>query len=235
MSTFLSSLLLGLGQLLDLRLLQIMLKSLGVTLILFVILAFAGWFAMDWALGWLGLADELFYGAGGVRGLVSALLALLGLWIIWRVVAMGVIQFYAEDVVKAVEAQHYPEQASVARDLPVSEQLRSALAAAGRALLANLIAAPFALALLFTAIGPAIIFWLVNAVLLGRELQDMVWLRHRQSKADNAPMSRSSRFFLGGVTAALLAIPFANFLAPVLGAASATHLVHRHRRNSGIS
>ena len=35
---------------------------------------------------------------------------------------------------------------------------------------------------------------------------------------------------LGGVVAALLMVPFANFLAPVLGAAAAAHLVHRKPR-----
>jgi uncharacterized protein involved in cysteine biosynthesis len=35
-----------------------------------------------------------------------------------------------------------------------------------------------------------------------------------------------TRFLLGGAIAALLAVPFANLLAPVLGAAAATHLVH---------
>ena len=34
-------------------------------------------------------------------------------------------------------------------------------------------------------------------------------------------------FLLGGAVTALLAIPFANFLAPVIGAAGAAHMVHR--------
>ena len=233
MGALLSSLALGFGQLFDGRVLRILLKSLVVTLILFVIVALVGWNVLFWALGKLGLEDGLFTGAGSLRGVASALLAVLGLWLTWRVVAMGVIQFYAEDVVLAVEARHYPAEASAARDLTVAEQLRSALAAAGRALLANLVAAPFALALLFTAIGPAILFWLVNAALLGRELQDMVWQRHQQSKVEAPPLARAPRFLLGGVIAGLLAVPFVNFLAPVLGAASATHLVHRQRRNSG--
>ena len=92
-----------------------------------------------------------------------------------------------------------------------------------------------ALLLLFTGIGPALLFWAVNAWLLGRELTDMVWLRHRPkgpSAADiRAPVGRTERFLLGGVIAALLAVPFVNFIAPVLGAAAATHLVHRRLGN----
>lgn len=57
----------------------------------------------------------------------------------------------------------------------------------------------------------------------------MVWLRHRADKAELAPVSGLTRFLLGGIVAALLIVPFVNLLAPVLGAAAATHLVHRGR------
>lgn len=232
MSVLTTSLALGLRQVLDGKVLRILLKSFVVTLVLFVIVATASWYAVDYLLVTGGLEDALFTGAGAVREALSFLLALLGLWVVWRIVAMGVIQFYADEIVQAVEAQHYPEEACRARDLPFSEQLRGALAAAGRALLANLIAAPFALVLLFTGFGTFALFWLVNAVLLGRELQDMVWLRHRHQREERAPVRKAERFALGGVVAGMLAIPFANFLAPVLGAASATHLVHRRLRVS---
>ena len=69
-----------------------------------------------------------------------AVTALAGLWLSWRIVAMLVIQFFAEDVVHAVEARHYPAAATAARDLTVAEQVQAGLGAAGRALLANLLA-----------------------------------------------------------------------------------------------
>ena len=116
--------------------------------------------------------------------------------------------------------------AAAARKVGLAEEARIALGAAGRAILANLIALPFALALLFTAIGPAVVFWAVNAWLLGRELVDMVWLRHRPAPGVPAPVGKAERFLLGGAIAALFMVPFANLLAPVLGAAAATHLIH---------
>ena len=70
------------------------------------------------------------------------------------------------------------------------------------------------------------VFWAVNAWLLGRELVDMVWLRHRPAPGAPAPVGKAERFLLGGAIAALFMVPFANLLAPVLGAAAATHLVH---------
>jgi CysZ protein len=222
-----TSLLLAIGQLADPRVLRILGKSLAVTLVLFALVAWGGWYALDWLLAWMGLGDTLFEGAGGLRGIAAFLLTLIGLWLAWRIVAMGVIGFFADEVVLAVEARHYPQAAQSARDLPLGEQFSASTAAAMRALVVNLVALPFALVLLVTGIGPAILFALVNAVLLGRELRDMVWLRHRRNKADPAPGSPAQRFLFGGAVAGMLALPFVNLLAPIVGAAAATHLFHR--------
>jgi len=225
-----SSLLLALGQLADGRVIRILFKTLAVSLVLFAAAAWGGWYALDALLDRAGLDDGLFAGAGTLRELASLLLALLGLWLAWRIVALAVVNFFADEVVQAVEARHYPHAAARARDLPVSEQASTTLKAASRALLANLVTLPFAVLLLFTGVGPAVLFWLVNAVLLGRELQDMVWLRHRSGAADRAPVTKAERFVLGGAVAALLAVPFVNLLAPILGAAAAAHLIHRKDR-----
>jgi len=222
-----TSFLLGLRQMFDGAVLRILLKSAGVTILVFILAAFVGFQLLDWLLMRGGFDERLFSGAGSVRGVTSILLSLLGLWLTWRIVAMAVIQFYADEIVAAVERRHYPDAASSAREMPLAEQVKNAARGAGRALIANLIAAPFALALLFTGIGTAALFWLVNAVLLGRELQDMVWLRHQGTPDQACPVSAGERFLLGGAIAGLLLVPFAHFLAPVLGAASATHLVHR--------
>ena len=222
-----SSLLLALGQLSDPRVLRVLAKSLAVTLVLFAGMAWGGWQALDWALGRAGLDEALFAGAGWLREAAAALLTVLGLWLLWRIVAMAVIGFFADEVVLAVEARHYPEAHERARNLPVTEQFSTSARSAARALLVNLAALPFALVLLVTGVGAALVFFLVNAVLVGRELQDMVWLRHRRSKADPAPLGRAERFLLGSAVTALLAVPLVNFLAPLLGAAAATHLIHR--------
>ena len=68
---------------------------------------------------------------------------------------------------------------------------------------------------------------LLVAEAVGRELEDMVWLRHRRDAADPAPVGRSERLLLGAAVTALLLLPFVNLLAPILGAAAATHLIHR--------
>jgi uncharacterized protein involved in cysteine biosynthesis len=227
MGSVTASLLLALGQLADARVLRILFKSLVVTLVLFAGVVWGGWYLIDWALAGAGLGDALFPGAEELRTLASLLMALLGLWLAWRIVALAVIGFFADEVVQAVEARNYPQAAGRARDLPLSEQFSTSIRAGSRALLVNLAVLPFALVLLFTGVGAALLFWVVNAVLVGRELQDMVWLRHRRFRGDPAPTGFAERFLLGGAIAALLALPVVNFIAPLLGAAAATHLIHR--------
>ncbi len=223
MPAVITSLLLALRQLGEPAVLRVVLKSVGVSMLLFVALALAGWWGLDALLERAGLTEDL-------RSLASLVLVLLGLWLGWRVVAMAVIGFYAEDVVRAVEARHYPHAVSAARDLPWGETLQASLRSAGRALGFNFLALPFAILLLVTGIGPALLFWLVNALLIGRELADMVWLRHAHAHPGLSPVTGLERLALGGVIAALLAVPFAALLAPVLGAAAAAHLVHRKTR-----
>ena len=222
-----SSLALALGQLADRRVLWILAKSLAVTLVLVAGIAWGGWYLLDWGLDRAGLDEGLFEGAGWLRQAASAVLTLLGLWLVWRIVAMAVIGFFADEVVQAVEARHYPHAAAKARDLPLGEQFSTSLRSAWRALWVNLVALPFALALLVTGVGTALLFFAVNTALVGRELEDMVWLRHRRNAADPAPVSRGERALLGGAVTALLALPFVNLVAPILGAAAATHLIHR--------
>ncbi len=215
---------LAFAQLGDPRILAVLGKSLAVTLAIFAALGLALWQGLARTL------DAYVTGFGGELGaLFAVVLAVLAGWLLFRIVALAVLQFFADDVVLAVEARHYPEAATNARELPFREDLRNALGGAARAAIVNLIALPFALMLLVTGIGTALLFWAVNAWLLGRELQDMAWLRHRHHRDANSPVGGTTRFMLGGIVAALLLVPFVNFIAPVLGAAAATHLVHRRK------
>lgn len=215
---------LSFSQLGDPAILKVLGKSLLITLAIFLLLGWGLSFGFEAALEWAGLEE------GSDAGTLLAVLAtLIGAWLLFRFVALFVLQFFAEEVVRAVEARHYPEAASAARSLAFHEEMQNGVRSTMRALLVNLVALPFAILLLVTGIGTALLFWAVNAFLLGRELQDMVWLRHRRDTAKIAPLGQGRRFLLGGAIAALLMVPFLNLLAPVLGAASATHLVHRRR------
>ena len=213
----------ALGQLGDRRVLAVLVKSMGVTLAIFAALGIAGWHGAN------RLIENYAAGWGELGGLVAVLLAVIGGWLLFRVVALAVLQFFADEVVLAVEARHYPQAAATARKLPFREEARNAGGGVLRAVLVNLAALPFALLLLVTGVGSAILFWAVNAWLLGRELQDMAWLRHRADPRAAPPLGGLTRLALGGIVAAMLLVPFVNLIAPVLGAAAATHLVHSRR------
>jgi len=218
----------ALGQLGDRRVLAVLVKSMGLTLAIFAVVGIALWQGMQ------RLIEHYAAGYGELGGLIGLVLAILGGWLLFRVVALAVLQFFADDVVLAVEARHYPHAAASARKLSFAEDARNAAGGLARAVVANLVALPFALLLLVTGVGTALLFWAVNAWLLGRELQDMAWLRHRPPSASSGldaapPLGALTRFGLGGIVAALLLVPFANLLAPVLGAAAATHLIHSRK------
>ena len=144
------------------------------------------------------------------------------------------LQFFADEVVQAVEAKHYPASLGQAHSLTWREELGHTIRSIGRAIGVNLVALIVAVPLVLTAIGPAVVFSAANGWLLGRELQDMVWFRHRKSAQDPAPLGKLERFALGGIIAAIMIIPFINFLAPIIGAASAAHLVHGRLANASI-
>ena len=90
---------------------------------------------------------------------------------------------------------------------------------------------PAYIALLFTAVGPALLFFAANAWLLGRDLGDMVAVRHMDAAALPAwrAATRGRRTALGAVAAGLFAVPIVNLLAPIVSAALATHLFHGSR------
>ncbi|MXO65590.1 EI24 domain-containing protein [Altericroceibacterium endophyticum] len=227
MASIINSLARALGQFTDPAMLRILLKSVAITLISFILLAIGGWFAFDRILALAGVSDARFSGSAEMRGLVSLLLTFAGLWLGWRLIAMAVIQFFADDVVVLVEKRHYPTAAATARNVPLAEEIRSALKSTARALLVNLLALPFVILLLVTGVGSAILLWLVNGWLIGRELPEMVWLRHRSAPGIPSPISTMQATMLGLIIAGMLIVPFVSFLAPLLGAAAATHLLHR--------
>ncbi len=215
-----SALALALAGLTDRRLLPIWLKSLAVTVLVFAVLGIGGWFGLSALLA-------LYFPDNDLGQLLAVLVVAIAGWLLWRIIALAVLQFFADEVVLAIEQLDYPEMAARARKLGLAEEARRALVGAGRALLYNLLALPVAAVLAVTGVGAPLVFLAVNAVLLGRELQDMVWLRHRPAPDSPSPLSGLERLALGGTVAVLLTVPVINFVAPFLGAACAVHLIHR--------
>jgi len=212
------------GQLADRRVIAVLAKSVGVTLVLFAAAGAGLYLALSRLIESYGYDDEW-------AGLAAAVLVPVAMWLLFRVVALAVLQFFADEIVAAVEARHYPALAAQAQALPFRRDLANSLRGLARALGYNLLALPLAAVLAFTAIGPALVFLAVNAVLLGRELTDMAWLRHQTDRAkgdDRAnPVGAGERFVLGAGVAGLMLVPVAGLIGPVIGAAAGTHLVLR--------
>lgn len=215
------------GQLGDRAVVAVLVKSIAVTLVLFAGLGVGLYFALAEAAARFGIGE-------GWAGVAAVLLVPLAAWLLFRVVALAVLQFFADEVVEAVEMRHYPALAAQAKPLPLRREISAALRGLTRALGYNLLALPLAGVLAFTAIGPAVVFLAVNAVLLGRELTDMAWVRHCAGDWRGNPVPFAERLLLGAAIAGMMLVPLVNFIAPVIGAAAGTHLVLR-RLQAGVT
>lgn len=220
MSAVPAAILMACRQLGDRAIVSVAVKSMAVTLLIFA------------GLG-VGLYMTLAAGAerigvdSGWAGVLAVLLVPVALWLLFRLVAVAVLQFFADEIVAAVEARHYPALAATARPLPFRRDLANAVRGLLRTLGYTALALPVAGLLGFTAIGPAVVLLAVNAVLLGRELTDMAWLRHCGEGEAATPVPPVERALLGAIIAGLMLIPLANLAAPLIGAAAGTHLVLR--------
>ena len=103
-------------------------------------------------------------------------------------------------------------------------------------LFVNLIALPLYFALLITAVGAPMVFLIVNALLIGKDLQEMVIARHDASP-DSTPerIAPVPRFVLGLIAAVGLGIPFLNLVIPVIAAAMAAHMIHGPRSGRTVT
>ncbi len=214
---------LTIGQLGDRAILSVFTKSLLISLILCVGLGLALGKGFHWLISQYLPAESsswmdaiLFIGGIG--------LAFLG----FRAIAVPVTGFFCDEVVAAIERRHYPAVAGLARSASLVKSAKIGAASLARVLVVNGLALPAYLFLIFTGIGPFILFLALNAVLLGRDLAEMVVVRH----LDQAQMNqwlRTHRFqtmMLGLIVTGLFLIPFVNLLAPIIGAGAAAHLFH---------
>ena len=216
------------GQLGDRAVVRVGVKSVAVTLAVFAAASVGLWFGLDRMLRseWVAAALPADYAATATV-LLWLVVSVTAFWLLFRILALAVLQLFADEVVAAVEAKHYPDLAERAQPLPLAREVAVASKGLMRALGYNLLALPVAAVLVFTAVGPALVFLGVNAVLLGRELTDMAWLRHCEGDTRGNPVPKAERILLGAVVAGMMAVPVVNLVAPLVGAAAGTHLVLR--------
>ncbi|MES2442965.1 MAG: EI24 domain-containing protein [Pseudomonadota bacterium] len=226
------ALFLSIGQLFDKRVAWVFIKSLFVTIVALIAVSVGIWFGMHRLLEWIaGKLGGLSW-VGDAADISTLVLILLAHFLLFRAVAIAVIGIFADEVVEAVEARHYPGAHAAARQVPFGRSVMMGLGSGFRAVLINILFSPLYLILLLTGVGTPIAFFVVNTWLLGRDLGDMVAARHMPARELAGWRRRTSfrRLRLGAVGTALFLIPGLNLLAPVLGAAMAAHAFHLGRR-----
>lgn len=195
------------------------------TLLAFLLLGFALWWMLGWGIGLIGL-DRLGLTADNASifgAFVAFATTLFSGLLLFRIVAVSITWIFADDIIDAVEDRHYPSHAATAKRPGLASGAWMALRSAMRAIGYNLLALPLYLLLLFTGIGTAIVFLLMNALLLGRDLEDMLVARHGPA---HCRMRKLPRLLLGLAGTAAMLVPFVNLIVPVLATAAAVHMVH---------
>ena len=201
----------------DRRVAAVMVKVVLLTIVSFLFLGVGLWFALQWLFAWLNVNDNGFW-----SGLLSVAIIILSGVLLFRVVAVAITWIFADDIIDAVEDRYYPRHAAFGKRPSLGTGLQMAIKSITRVVGYNLLALPIYLLLLFTGVGTAIAFLLINALLLGRDLEDMLIARHGAKGA----MNKLPRLMLGLIGTAGMLVPFINLLVPVLATAMAVHLVH---------
>ncbi|MCB8819279.1 sulfate transporter family protein [Microvirga rosea] len=160
----------------------------------------------------------------GIASFLAGAGIFIGLAYLLPPVSAIVAGYFLDDVAEVVESRSYPADRP-GQALPLGKALLYGLRFAGLSLLVNLIAL-----LLFFIPGPNIIvFFAVNAYLLGREYFELAAGRFWPPE-DVARIRVSHRMTVlagGAVLAALVLVPVVNLLIPIFGAAM---MVHLHKR-----
>jgi CysZ protein len=224
-----SALSLSFAQLGDRKIISVFAKSMLITLVIAGLLGYLAFLGVEWAMNHSvdTVMQDDYYTV--LHGLAQAIAALAVMFFSFRIVAVPVIGFFGDEVVAAVEDRHYPQASAKAQRASYGVSVRLGLMSVLRLVLVNLAALPVYIFLLITAVGPFVLFIAVNAVLLGRDMGEMVAVRHLDPTGVKQWLanSRWERAVLGLAVTLLFLVPFANLIAPIIGAAAATHLFHR--------
>lgn len=216
------ALLLAFGDLFSPQFRGVLLKALGLTLVLFIVVMILAQFilvtATNFSWPW---ADELL-GVGLGLALFVAFFFLMG------PVTAAFAGLYLDRIAELVEQRHYPRDPPGSA-LPMAKSILFALKFFVVVLAVNLAVLP----VVFLGVG-AIALVAANAYLIGREYFEMVAMRHmaaedaREMRKQNGPA-----IFLAGLIPAFISlIPVVNLAVPLFATAYFTHLFKSVRASS---
>jgi CysZ protein len=208
----------------DPALFGIVLKALLLTLVLFVALLAGAEYLLH-LLPTLGSPV-----VNRILELLAPVIMIMGLFAVGGPVAALFASLYLDKVADAIEARSYPADPK-APGTTFAAGLGAGVRLAGIVLVADLILLPSDA---FLPGAGQIATIVVNGFLLGREYFELAALRHVSRKTADALRKRNwARVFGGGLLISVLsAIPFANFFAPLFGAAVMVHFYKRAARET---
>ncbi len=192
----------------------VLFKSLGLTIVVFVVL----WISLQAA-----LARFLILSYGWMETIVAILAGLglfAGMFLLLLPITAFVATFFIDEIAEAVEERHYPND-PVGREMPVVQGLVIAAKFTVSIIAINIL-------VLLVALIPGInlvVFYGGNGYLLGREYFELCALRHLpHDKVVELRRANRSRVWLSGVLIAIVAtIPFVNLFAPLFATALMVH------------
>lgn len=196
---------------------QVLVKSVGLTLILLTI----AWLVLQWLIAhvvvlpypWMDTALALVAGLGVLVGMIFLIPPISTL----------VAGLFLDDIAQAVENSRYPKERP-GRALPAGRSLVLSVRFFGLVLAVNLLAM-----LLLLVPGVNLVAFLgANAYLLGREYFLLAAMRHvGEAEAEALRRRHRGRVFLAGLLiAGFMMLPLVNILAPLFGTA---FMVHVHK------
>ncbi len=208
----------------DPALFGVVLKSLLLTVLLFVVLLIG----VEGALYLLPTLGEPW--VNRLLAILAPVLFILGFFVLGAPVAALFGSLFLGDIAKAIEARSYAGDPK-APGATFATNLSAGARLAGLVVLADLVLLPTDV--LLPGIGEVATI-LVNGFLLGREYFELAALRHLSVKASDALRRRHSGAVFGGglIISVLSMIPFANLFAPLFGAALMVHLFKRYAREA---
>ncbi len=197
---------------------SVLIRSLGLTIGLFVAIGFAAEGALRYFAAipneWLSTLAAVATGLGIFFGAIFLLVPITSLF----------AGLFLDEIAGAVEARYYPGDPP-GRELPIA---RSLVIAAKFTLVVILVNIGVLFLLLLPGIN-LVIFYIANGYLLGREYFELVALRHHPyAQARRLREKYRLRVFLSGLLIAfLVSIPILNLLTPLFATA---FMVHQFKR-----
>jgi uncharacterized protein involved in cysteine biosynthesis len=202
------------AQLGDPRIQKLVGLCIGIALVTFAALGAGTWYLLGWVIGTGGMWADAAQFLGFFAVLVVA-------WFTFPIVTAATAALFADQVVDAVMARHYPDR-PMPHSISMTETVVDGVKMAGIAFIANVVTLPL---IFFGPVYPLVAYGL-NGYLLGREYFEMPGFRRLPRPEAKLLFQRHrGRFVAAGVVIAFLStIPFLNLIAPIIGIAFMVHM-----------